>query len=69
MATTAGNFTMTSAKFNTVAVNRGTYLGTLLKTIAYCDTSFLAVPSPRVLGKYFSYFYIKTHVVSAHWKR
>ena len=47
MATTAGNFTMTSSKFNTVAVHCGTYLGTLLNTGVYRGTLFIAVPSPR----------------------
>ena len=45
MATTAGNFTMTSAKFNTVAVYCGTYRSTLLNTTVYYGTLFLAVPS------------------------
>ena len=35
MATTAGNFTMTSVKFNTFAVYRGTYHSILLNTVVY----------------------------------
>ena len=38
---------MISAKFNTVAVYRGTYRGTLLNTAVYRDILFFAVPSPR----------------------
>ena len=44
MATSAGNFTVTSA-FNTVAAYHGVYRGTLLNTAVFY---FLAVPSPRV---------------------
>ena len=48
MATTDGNFTMTSTKFNTVVVYRGTYRSILLNTVVYHDTLFLAVPSPSI---------------------
>ena len=60
MATTAGNFTMSSANFNMVVVYHGmycgtllnitvyhgtlTYHGTLLNTTVYIGTLFLAVP-------------------------
>ena len=47
IATTAGSFTITSAKFNTVAVYRGTYRGTLLNTAVYYGAFFSAVPSPN----------------------
>ena len=43
-STTAGNFTMTSAKCNTIAVYHGMYCGTLLNTAVYCGTLFFVVP-------------------------
>ena len=56
MAITAGNVTMTFAKFNSVVVYCGTYSGTLQNTEVYHGTLFLVVPSPictvvTVMGK------------------
>ena len=46
MALNAGNFTMTSVKFNTVVV----YRGTLLNTAIYRGILFFVVPSPTTKG-------------------
>ena len=51
MAISAGNVTMTSAKFNTVVVYHGTYRCTLLNTLVYRGTLFFAVPSPSNLER------------------
>ena len=64
MATTAGNFTTASAKFNTVEVYHGMYCGTLLNTEVYRGTLFFMVPSPGYL--YFTLLhYYTSYVVNA----
>ena len=42
---------MATTKFNTVAVYRGMYRGTLLTTPVYRGTLFFVVPSPRYLAE------------------
>ena len=46
MSITADNLIMTSAKFNTVAVYRGTYHGPLLNTMVYSGALFFGSTQP-----------------------